>query len=137
MSETPPSTTGRVAWTDITVPDAEMLRDFYMAVVGWSPSVVDMGDYDDFAMVPAGADQPVAGICHKRGPNEDLPPQWLIYITVSDLDASIAQCKERGGAVLVGPQSMGGAARYCVIRDPAGAVAALYQDLTESSAGQI
>ena len=136
MSEQPTSLTGRVAWTDLTVPDAESVRDFYMAVVGWSPSAVNMGDYDDFAMVPSGADQPVAGICHQRGPNTDLPPQWLIYITVADLDASIDQCERLGGSVIVGPKSMGGAARYCVIRDPSGAVAALYQDVSDSSAGQ-
>lgn len=136
MSETSPFTTGLIAWTDLTVPDAEAVRDFYTAVVGWSPSAVNMGDYDDFAMVPSGADQAVAGICHQRGANKDLPPQWLIYITVADLDASIARCEERGGSIIVGPKSMGGAARYCVIRDPAGAVAALYQDVTSSSADE-
>jgi uncharacterized protein len=34
---------GTVAWHDITVPDAERLRDFYAAVVGWRPEPVDMG----------------------------------------------------------------------------------------------
>jgi predicted enzyme related to lactoylglutathione lyase len=26
---------GTIAWTDLTVPDAEKVRDFYAAVVGW------------------------------------------------------------------------------------------------------
>lgn len=127
MSEEQPLPTGRIAWSDLTVPNADELRDFYASVVGWSASSVKMGDYEDFAMVPSDTDQPVAGICHRRGPNEDLPAQWLIYITVPDLDASIARCKEGGGTVISGPKSMGGGSRYCVIRDPAGAVAALYQ----------
>ncbi len=127
MSEPQPLPTGRIAWCDLTVPDANDLKNFYAAVVGWAPSSVDMGEYDDFAMVPSDTDQPVAGICHRRGVNEDFPAQWLIYITVLDLDAGMARCKERGGAVILGPKSMGGGSRYCVIRDPAGAVAALYQ----------
>lgn len=127
MSDDKTLPTGRIAWCDLTISDADAIRDFYTDVVGWTPSPVDMGEYNDYAMVPSGDDAPVAGICHQRGPNEGLPTQWLIYITVSDLDESIARCKKRGGSVVLGPKSMGGDSRYCVIRDPAGAVAALYE----------
>jgi hypothetical protein len=57
--------------------------------------------------------------------NADIPPQWMIYITVDDLDASLARCAELGGVALTAVKDMGG--RMCVIRDPAGAVAALYE----------
>ena len=69
----------------------------------------------------------IAGICHTRDSNADLPPQWLIYITVENLDQSISSCKELGGKVIAGPKSMAGYGRYCVIEDPAGAVAALFE----------
>jgi hypothetical protein len=59
--------------------------------------------------------------------NADLPPRWLIYINVEDLDASLAACAERGGKVLGRVRQMGRASRYCVIEDPAGAVAALFE----------
>jgi predicted enzyme related to lactoylglutathione lyase len=85
-----------------------------------------MGDYSDYTMSPPGSDRPVSGVCHARGDNAGLPAQWLIYIVVADLDASIARCLERGGKVVAGPRSMG-QARFCVIQDPAGAVSALYQ----------
>ena len=127
MSETPSIPTGRIAWSDLTIPNADELKEFYSDVVGWSPTAVEMGEYQDYAMVPSGAEDPVAGICHRQGPNADLPAQWLIYITVPDLDESIRRCETRGGLVISGPKSMGGASRFCVIRDPAGAVAALYQ----------
>ena len=41
---------GKVGWIDITVDDAEGLRDFYATVTGWKPERVDMGDYADFNM---------------------------------------------------------------------------------------
>lgn len=63
----------------------------------------------------------------RNGCNADLPPQWLIYIVVADLNTSLLECEARGGVVVAGPKSMGGRARYAVIRDPAGAVAALYE----------
>lgn len=53
-----------------------------------------MGGYSDFNMMPEGPDMPVAGICHARGTNAALPPQWLRYIVVADLDASVQRCTE-------------------------------------------
>ena len=88
---------------------------------------VSMGDYSDFSMVPPGSEEPVAGICHARGVNADLPPVWLIYIVVENLEASLAACTERRRRVLVGPKGMGPGSAYAVIKDPAGAVSALYQ----------
>ena len=86
-----------------------------------------MGGYADFTMHPPGGGDPIAGVCHARGPNAELPAQWLIYVTVADLDQSLAKCQARGGSVLAGPKGMGSAGRYAVIRDPAGAVAALIE----------
>ena len=123
MSETPKPQVGTIAWTDLTVPNADEVRDFYAAVTGWKPEPVSMGDYSDYVMAPPDG-QGVAGVCHARGVNADIPPQWLIYITVADVDESIRQCQERGGKVIAGPKKMGGN-RYCVIQDPAGAVAGL------------
>ena len=111
---------GTVAWQDLTVPDAERVRDFYAAVVGWKPQPVDMGGYSDFNMVAPSTGQPAAGICFARGVNARLPPQWLIYLTVEDLDASLEACRERGGTVVDGPRGMG-EQRFAVVRDPAGA----------------
>ena len=118
---------GSIGWVDLTVENAEGIRDFYKDVVGWEPSPVDMGDYSDFTMNIPGTDDPTAGICHKRGTNAGLPSCWMVYVTVADIERSAACCRERGGEVLIGPKDMGQHGRYCVIRDPAGAVAALIE----------
>ena len=117
---------GKVGWIDISVDDATGLRKFYASVTGWRPESASMGEYDDYTMnTPHGATA-VAGICHARGGNADMPGQWLIYITVEDVDASAKACTEQGGKLIVAPKPMGDA-RFCVIEDPAGAVAGLYQ----------
>ena len=84
MGDAPRPAAGTIVWTNLTVPDAAGVRNFYAAVVGWSPGEVDV-------------------------------------------DASAARCVELGGEVIVGPGVMGGHGRYYVIRDPAGAFAALFQ----------
>ena len=116
---------GTITWADLTVENAEQLRDFYQSVAGWAPEPVSMGSYADFSMNDSDGD-PAAGICHARGGNADLPAQWLVYITVEDLDHSIAECQRLGGSVVAPPRGYAGG-RYCVIKDPAGAVCALYQ----------
>lgn len=126
MSEQPKQPVGTIGWVDLTVPNADEVRDFYGAVVGWTPTGLDMGGYQDYVMASPVTGSPVAGVCHARGANAELPPVWMVYLIVENLDASIAAVNERGGQVIAGPRQMG-AARYCVIRDPAGAVAALYQ----------
>lgn len=128
MSEAETPEVGSITWTDLTVPNAPEVRDFYGAVVGWTFSGHDMaGDYEDFNVHTPGAGRVVAGICHAKGPNADVPPQWMVYITVADLDASMAACREKGGEVVTGPRDMGPYGRLCIIRDPAGAVAALIE----------
>ncbi len=119
------STIGTIGWHDLTVENAEEVRDFYARVVGWQPSPVDMGGYSDYSLAPPGGEA-VGGVCHARGGNEGLPAQWLMYVTVEDADASARRCEELGGKVLAGPKNFGSTARYCVIQDPAGAVLALY-----------
>ncbi len=124
MSE-PKAPLGSIGWVDLTVPDAENVRDFYKAVVGWESGSVDMGEYQDFTMMPAGTESAVAGVCHARGGNADIPAAWMIYITVPDVAAAAKKCVEMGGEVLVGPK--GEQAIFCVIKDPAGAVCGLFQ----------
>ena len=122
MSPTPRP--GTITWQDLTVADPEAIRRFYSAVVGWEPESVGVAGSSDFVMNADG--NGVAGICHARGANAELPPVWLIYITVADLDHSIDECQRLGGALVAAPRSYGGG-RYCVIKDPAGAFCALYQ----------
>ncbi|MBB4635243.1 VOC family protein [Longimicrobium terrae] len=127
MSDQQTPAPGTVSWFDLTVDDASAVRDFYANVAGWTPSPLTMKEgYDDYVMMtPGGA--AVAGVCHARGANAELPPQWLMYINVVDLDASLEACAAQGGSVISGPRSGGGTVRYAVIRDPAGAAVALFQ----------
>lgn len=125
MSDQTPQV-GRIGWTDLTVPDAQGVRQFYETVVGWTADPVDMGGYNDFCMKPPASTDVVAGICHARGENSDLPAAWLIYVTVADIEASARRVTELNGQILRPIRSAGGG-RMCVIKDPAGAVLALYQ----------
>jgi len=118
-------TTGKIGWIDMSAEDATGLRDFYQAVVGWQSDDVAMGGYSDYVMKSSDGEA-VAGVCHALESNADLPGGWLIYITVADIETSAKACRDNGGKVVIGPRDLAGG-RFCVIEDPGGSVAALYQ----------
>ena len=118
---------GIIPWCDLTVDDAEGIRDFYQAVVGWESDDVEMDGYSDFNMLAPDSGQPIAGVCHRRGGNKDLPAAWMMYVTVRDVELSAARCVQLGGTLVVLPKTMGSYGRYCVIQDPAGAHLALFE----------
>lgn len=111
---------GKPAWFDLTVADADVVSDFYAAVVGWQKQPLSMGAYDDYMMNIPDGNEGATGICHARGANAYIPPQWLIYVMVENLDASIEKCKELGGNI-IGEKRKMGEQHYCLIQDPAGA----------------
>jgi len=135
-AERPKQVIGEIVWRDLTVPNAAAVRDFYREVVGWEavdhPMPAEDGgeSYADYVMqTPPGPGEgdAVAGICHARGPNADVPPQWLLYVRVADLEVSVERAMAGGGELVVEPRAAGNG-RLAVVRDPAGAVLGLWAD---------
>lgn len=134
MSDASPNNLGRIVWHDLTAPDAPRLREFYEKVMGWSNMPIPMkdkhGEYADFVMLaPEGSLPPivppehargVCGVCHARGSNANIPPQWLIYVQVASVAASIAAAEALGGKLATPKRAMGQSV-FCVLQDPAGA----------------
>jgi uncharacterized protein len=118
---------GQILSADLTVENAEEIRDFYASVVGWHTSDMDMGGYADYFMTSPNG-EPRAGVCHARGVNADLPPQWIIYVIVEDLDRSLEACRAGGGSLIGDIRGAEHGSRFCIIRDPAGAVMGLMEN---------
>lgn len=127
MSEQQASTApGTIAGMDLTVENATDVRDFYAKIAGWTYESWSAGDYDDYLM-SASDGTLVAGVCHARGENADLPPQWMIYIRVENLKESLAAVETNGGERVTSVHGDVDSGGFCVIRDPAGAILALMQ----------
>ena len=62
--------------------DLEATKDFYSKVAGWKPEPVSMGEYNDFTMFPANGENPVGGICHKKGENK-MKTRYIIFYRAS------------------------------------------------------
>lgn len=135
---------GEMAWMDLTVVNAKVVSQFYQAVLGWDIEPVNMTEndesYQDFVMTSVNTtvedeqlESPdsspsslMTGICHARGDNQDMPAVWLPYFLVKDLDESILKVTNNGGALETKIKKIG-SDRFVVIKDPAGAMVAIYQ----------
>jgi len=117
---------GTIGWIDLTATDATGLRDFYSKVIGWETEPVGVGDYEDFCVGPSGS-APVAGICHAKGPNVGIPPVWLIYFTVANAEHAAQEAVKHGGTVVRPVSTLSGTGRFVVLRDPAGATFAAFE----------
>jgi len=110
---------GKIFWQDLTIENADQVKDFYCEVIGWKASPVEQGGYQDWNILNDDGDI-VAGICHKRGEIANFPSQWLNYVSVEDVKAGVEKCLKLGGRVIEGPKLMG-KSLYAIIQDPAGA----------------
>lgn len=119
------STIGQVVWTDLTVENADELKDFYKEVIGWEIKNVSMKDgedeYNDYAMMSA-PDKAAGGVCTKRGVNKGIPSQWIMYISVENVANSLAKALELGGTSMHEIKNKEGKLQFAIVQDPAGAV---------------
>ncbi|HEY5389819.1 MAG TPA: VOC family protein [Solirubrobacteraceae bacterium] len=111
---------GALVWNELASPDTAASTAFYSALFGWE--VAPFEGMDNYSVIRVG-EASNGGITAPQAPG--APPHWLVYFGVEDLDASLAQLEELGGANIAGPIDIQ-IARIAVVSDPQGAVLALY-----------
>lgn len=128
MEDKKQNNTGSIISADLTIKNADSIRDFYKEVIGWDFDAFEMsddeGNYSDYVAKDKSGNW-VGGICHKRGGNKDLPPQWIVYVTVQDIKSSMEACTKLGGKVLKENKNEEGNYTYVLIEDPSGAILAI------------
>jgi predicted enzyme related to lactoylglutathione lyase len=113
------NTTGAMCWNELVTSDMEKAKAFYSGLFGWNISD------DDYAMITNNG-RMNGGIRQPSEAESQLPPHWLIYFTVADVEAAAETIKKTGGT-LNGPLMDSGAGKTAYITDPAGARIALIQ----------
>jgi uncharacterized protein len=111
---------GKFVWHDLTTDDPASCKKFYTALLGWE--YVDTTVLGNSYSVVRIGKTPVGGIHAPRPENAGkTPAHWLSYMSVADVDASVAKAKAEGAGVLAGPLDIDSHGRAAVLRDPQGA----------------
>ncbi len=111
---------GAPCWIDLLTSDAVRARDFYNEILGWSagePSE-QFGGY--FMFMQDGV--PVAGCMqHTTGaPGMEGPNQWGVYLSSTDVKATVEKAVASGGSLRVGPMDIADLGTEAIVADSAG-----------------
>ena len=117
---------GALSWNELDTRDLDGARRFYGEVFGWEAEPIEMDGNVVYATWKLGG-RTIGGML----PMGDLfpaavPPNWLSYFGVEDLDAAARQVEELGGSVVLAPREMPNG-RFAVFADNHGAAFAAWQ----------
>lgn len=114
-------TQGDYIWYELPTTDADGAQAFYGDLVGWT--VVDSGQAGmDYRILQAGQDA-VGGIMQLTQGMiaEGARPIWLGYVSVEDVDATVAAITDSGGGVRMPAVEIPDVGRFAMVSDPQGA----------------
>jgi len=117
---------GRFAWHELSTPNPDAAKSFYPAVTSWTTA--PMEGSDDYTLwlndtTPLGGVTTLPEELKMRG----VPPHWLAYVSVYDVDESVRLAKTLGGEVRFGPMEIPNVGAWAVIGDPQGAALGLFE----------
>lgn len=114
-------TAGAFSWCELMTTDPDAAVAFYGQLFGWTSKAMDMGT-GTYRVQNVG-DTGVGGIMSMPpGAPQGMPPAWGCYVTVADVDATVAQAEKLGGRVVAPIMHVPGVGRMAVIADPQGAM---------------
>jgi predicted enzyme related to lactoylglutathione lyase len=115
---------GTLCWADLSTPDAKRASDFYSGLFGWQ-IMADEKDKSGYLHIKNG-EHFIGGIPPSAHRQPGVPPHWLAYFWVDDVDASAAKAKQLGANLYLDPMTIENVGRLAVIADPQGAVFAIF-----------
>ena len=112
-----------IAWNELITPDPATAVKFYGDLFGWTTEPFGGGP-NPYTLFKHNGEM-FGGVM--APPQPGIPPHWLNYVAVADLDAAFAKAVSLGATACVPPMSIGEAGRIAVLRDPQGAGFGLHQ----------
>jgi uncharacterized protein len=110
-------TYGMFVWRELMTTEVDSALRFYGELAGWKSRKVDMPN-GAYHLLLKGEKQ-VGGMM-AIAPGTDMPPYWMSYLSVPDVDAAIATAKRLGGEVVWGPLDVEDIGRMATVVDPRG-----------------
>jgi predicted enzyme related to lactoylglutathione lyase len=117
---------GEASWHELMTTDAPAAMRFYSEIFAWKPSeALDMGPMGKYHMF----DRPhgmIGGMMNKPPEMAHVPPHWMIYLRVPDINAAVERITANGGTILNGPMEVPGGDWVVNAMDPQGAAFSLH-----------
>lgn len=110
---------GAPLWNEVVTPDVATAKRFYADVLGvtWEDQSMEGMDY---AVMSAADGTACAGAFQPGAEMPEMPPHWNVYLTVEDVDASVAKVESLGGRVVAPAMEVPTVGRMAMAADPQG-----------------
>ena len=119
---------GSFCWVELATSDQAAAKKFYGTLFGWAPNDMPMGPGEVYTIFRLeGRDAAAGYTLRPEQKAQHVPPNWMLYILVENVDASAAKVSQLGGKVIVAPFDVMDAGRMAVLQDPTGAVFLIWQ----------
>ena len=115
-------------WNDLATPDIPKAKNFYKKLFAW-----DLVDHQMDGMTYTlikHRDKEIGSMwLIPKEKQKEIPPHWLAYVLVENLDISLEKAINNGASVTKPATNVGNFGRFAIIQDPVGAHIALWQNL--------
>ena len=116
---------GEMCWHELMTSDSAAALKFYSEVCGWKlMTEMEMGPMGTYRIFGVGERQLGGMMNAPKG--VPMPPAWIYYIEMDDLDAAVTRAKQNGAKLMNGPTDVPGG-RIAQLADQQGAFFALHQ----------
>jgi predicted enzyme related to lactoylglutathione lyase len=120
------SKSGEFCWNELMTSDHAAAFNFYSQLFGWKVvQDMDMGPMGTYRVFGIGERQLGGMMTVPKG--APMPPMWLYYTEIPDLDAALARAKKKGATIMNGPMDVPGGGRIAQLMDPQRAAFCLHQ----------
>jgi len=123
-----PSSHAHFVWHDLMTSDVEGARTFYAKLFGWK--FVGSQNPKDTYLHLESAGVMFGGLVTLA--EKGIPPHWIAYVDVADVDACAARAQGCGGRLAVPASDIPSVGRFAVFVDPVGAHVAPFRPLQPS-----
>lgn len=119
---------GSFCWLELATSDRVGAKTFYTNLFGWTAQDNPMGPEMVYTIFRKGSDD-TGGVYQLMKDQLDahVPPHWLLYVRVDNVDVPAAKAVELGGHQIVPPTDIPNIGRFAVIQDPTGAMFSMFQ----------
>lgn len=124
---------GSFTWVELATTDQNAAKNFYGSLFGWQAEDSPMGPGQVYTTFKLQGKSAAAGYTlQQEQAARGVPPHWMVYVGVTNADATAARAAELGGKVPMPPFDVFTYGRMAVLQDPTGAVISVWQNKTHT-----
>jgi uncharacterized protein len=119
---------GQFCWVELATTDTPGAKAFYNGIFSWAPEDISMGDQGYYTLLKIGGKD--AAALYKLQDEQlaqGIPPHWMLYVAVDDVDGFVPKTESAGGKVIMGPFDVMEHGRMAVVQDPQGGILCAWQ----------